>query len=107
MLDLEQQAVITARSTMADSSRSGSRAETGWGMAPSFQVGRVAWAGDAAHLVSPAGGMGLNAGIADADNLRLRPWVSSEKHNVVAIDVDEVSGREFHLARPWQHMLPD
>ena len=43
----------------------------------------------------------------DADNLRLRPWVSSEKHNVVAIDVEEVSGREFHLARPWQHMLPD
>jgi uncharacterized protein len=41
-----------------------------------------------------------------ADNLRLRPWVSSEKHNVVAITVEEVSGREFHLARPWQHMLP-
>lgn len=43
----------------------------------------------------------------NADNLRLRPWVSSEKHNVVGIDVEEVSGREFHLARPWQHILPD
>ena len=42
----------------------------------------------------------------NADNLRLRPWVSSDKHNVVAITVEEVTGREFHLARPWQHMLP-
>jgi uncharacterized protein len=42
----------------------------------------------------------------DADNLRLRPWVSSEKHNVVAITVEDISGRQFHLARPWQHMLP-
>lgn len=44
--------------------------------------------------------------VRQADNLRLRPWVSSAKHNVVAIAVEEVSGREFHLARPWQHMLP-
>jgi hypothetical protein len=43
----------------------------------------------------------------DTDNLRLRPWVSSEKFNVVAIEVSEISGREFHLARPWRHMLPD
>lgn len=42
----------------------------------------------------------------DADNLRLRPWVSTEKFNVVAIDIDEVSGRDFHLARPWRHMMP-
>lgn len=42
----------------------------------------------------------------DADNLRLRPWVDSEKYNVVAISVDEISGREFHLSRPWLHMVP-
>jgi nitroimidazol reductase NimA-like FMN-containing flavoprotein (pyridoxamine 5'-phosphate oxidase superfamily) len=42
----------------------------------------------------------------DTDNLRLRPWVTSEKFNVVAISVQEISGREFHLARPWRHMLP-
>ncbi|MFB9733094.1 pyridoxamine 5'-phosphate oxidase family protein [Ornithinimicrobium kibberense] len=42
----------------------------------------------------------------DADNLRLRPWVSSAKFNVVAITVEEVSGRDFHLARPWRHMMP-
>ncbi|GAA5160518.1 pyridoxamine 5'-phosphate oxidase family protein [Ornithinimicrobium tianjinense] len=43
----------------------------------------------------------------DTDNLRLRPWVSEEKFNVVSIRVEEISGREFHLARPWRHMLPE
>ena len=42
----------------------------------------------------------------DTDNLRLRPWVSTDKFNVVAITVQEISGREFHLARPWRHMVP-
>jgi 2-polyprenyl-6-methoxyphenol hydroxylase-like FAD-dependent oxidoreductase len=37
--------------------------------APRFQVGRVFLAGDAAHLNSPAGGMGMNAGIQDVHNL--------------------------------------
>ncbi|RIK11865.1 MAG: pyridoxamine 5'-phosphate oxidase family protein [Acidobacteria bacterium] len=43
----------------------------------------------------------------DADNLRLRPWTSPDKHNVVAIAVEEISGRRFHLARPWRHMRPE
>jgi 3-(3-hydroxy-phenyl)propionate hydroxylase len=34
-----------------------------------FSVGRVALAGDAAHLNSPNGGMGMNCGIHDAVNL--------------------------------------
>lgn len=42
----------------------------------------------------------------DADNLRLRPWIATPKHNVVAIEVTELSGREFVLARPWEHYLP-
>lgn len=37
--------------------------------APSFRNGRVFIAGDAAHLSSPAGGMGMNSGIEDAYNL--------------------------------------
>ena len=34
-----------------------------------FRLGRVLLAGDAAHLNSPAGGMGMNSGIQDAHNL--------------------------------------
>ncbi len=37
--------------------------------APRFRSGRVLLAGDAAHLHSPAGGQGMNAGIQDAENL--------------------------------------
>jgi len=37
--------------------------------APTFRVGRVLLAGDAAHIHSPAGGLGMNAGIQDAHNL--------------------------------------
>ena len=38
-------------------------------MAASYVIGRVALAGDAAHVNSPAGGMGLNGGIHDAFEL--------------------------------------
>ncbi len=37
--------------------------------AASFREGRILLAGDAAHLNSPAGGQGMNAGIQDAHNL--------------------------------------
>lgn len=36
---------------------------------PRFRAGRVLLAGDAAHINSPAGGQGMNAGIQDAHNL--------------------------------------
>lgn len=41
------------------------------------------------------------------DQLRLRPWVVTRKAHVMAIRVAEISGRRFHLAKPWEHMLPD
>lgn len=36
---------------------------------PQFRVGRVLLAGDAAHVHSPTGGLGMNGGIQDAHNL--------------------------------------
>ena len=38
-------------------------------VASTFRSGRVVLAGDASHLHSPAGGLGMNTGIADAANL--------------------------------------
>jgi nitroimidazol reductase NimA-like FMN-containing flavoprotein (pyridoxamine 5'-phosphate oxidase superfamily) len=44
---------------------------------------------------------------ADAtDQLPLRPWVDTTKVNVIAIEVEEVSARAFHLTRPWMHLRP-
>lgn len=41
-------------------------------LAPTYRVGRVLLAGDAAHQHSPAGGQGMNLGIQDAANLSWR-----------------------------------
>ncbi len=41
-----------------------------------------------------------------AENVPLRPWVGTNKANVVEITVTEVSGRRFNLSRPWTHILP-
>ncbi len=40
-----------------------------------------------------------------ADNVPLRPWVPTEKWNVVEIEVSEISGRGFDLSRPWRHLI--
>jgi nitroimidazol reductase NimA-like FMN-containing flavoprotein (pyridoxamine 5'-phosphate oxidase superfamily) len=41
-----------------------------------------------------------------AERLPVRPWVGTPKTVVVAIQVDEISGRRFTLSRPWLRDLP-
>ena len=41
-----------------------------------------------------------------SENVPLRPWVSTQKYNVVEILPSAVSGRRFALSRPWQHVRP-
>ena len=41
------------------------------------------------------------------EKLPLRPWVNTPKFSVVAITVNDVSGRYFDLTRPWTHMRVD
>ncbi len=42
----------------------------------------------------------------EVEQLPLRPWVDTAKFNVIAVEVDEVTGRHFELSRPWLHMRP-
>lgn len=73
-----------------------------------FEIDRLDDPGEAAWSVVARGRATVLSGDAarQADNLRLRPWVDTDKFNVVAIEVDELTGREFRLSRPWRQMLP-
>jgi nitroimidazol reductase NimA-like FMN-containing flavoprotein (pyridoxamine 5'-phosphate oxidase superfamily) len=42
-----------------------------------------------------------------AESLPLRPWVGTDKHDVVEIVPEVVSGRRFELSRPWLHLRVD
>lgn len=42
----------------------------------------------------------------ETEQLPLRPWVNTAKFNTIAIEVDEITGRQFSLTRPWLHMKP-
>lgn len=73
-----------------------------------FEIDNVDNATDTAWSVIARGRAVLLEG-AEAratDNLRLRPWVPTQKFNVIAIKVTEITGREFALARPWRQMMP-
>ena len=41
------------------------------------------------------------------EQLPLRAWIGSEKHDVVEIVPSVVTGRRFHLNRPWRHLRID
>ncbi|MGA5324361.1 FAD-dependent monooxygenase [Streptomyces seoulensis] len=89
--------------------------------APTYRVGRVFLAGDAAHVHSPAGGQGMNTGLQDAANLswklaavlegradeRLLDTYNTERHPV-GRTVLRSSGALIRLAmahRPWTKAL--
>lgn len=61
---------------------------------PRFRRGRVVLAGDAAHINSPAGGQGMNAGIQDAHNLawKLARAVDGDAEALLASYDDERRG---------------
>jgi len=40
-----------------------------------------------------------------AEEIPLRPWVSTPKYNVVEIRPTEITGRAFALSRPWLHLI--
>jgi 3-(3-hydroxy-phenyl)propionate hydroxylase len=93
----------------------------------SFRHGRVLFAGDAAHLNSPAGGMGMNSGLHDAQCLadHLLPVLSGEddglldrydrRRRTIALDeVQKLSARNYRRHREtdpqkraeiWQDLL--
>jgi hypothetical protein len=58
------------------------RFELKHGQVPQYRAGRVFLAGDAAHIHSPAGALGMNTGIQDAINLGWKLVACSRQHGV-------------------------
>lgn len=65
---------------------------------PRLRYGRILFAGDSAHLISPAGGQGMNQGIQDAENLAwsLAAVLRGADANAM---LDGYSAERMHAAR--------
>ncbi len=62
-------------------------------LAATYRQGRVFLAGDAAHLNSPSGGMGMNGGIHDAFNLAAKLVAALREGNERGLDLYEAQRR--------------
>jgi 2-polyprenyl-6-methoxyphenol hydroxylase-like FAD-dependent oxidoreductase len=67
--DIRQRWLKLLFGDVSSTSAWGSRFRLHRRIAREYRTGRVLLAGDAAHLISPIGGQGLNAGFGDAENL--------------------------------------
>jgi 3-(3-hydroxy-phenyl)propionate hydroxylase len=65
-------------------------------MTRTFQQGRVFLAGDAAHLVPPFGGQGMNCGLRDAHNLAWKLWLVLQKQAAATLLDTYTSERQAH-----------
>jgi 2-polyprenyl-6-methoxyphenol hydroxylase-like FAD-dependent oxidoreductase len=88
-LDLEEVRDVTRRALGTDfgmhDARWLSRFHSDERQVPQYRVGRVFLAGDAAHVHSPAGGQGMNAGLQDAANLSWK--LAAAVHGTAAPDL--------------------
>ena len=70
-----------------------------------FNVGRVFLAGDAAHLNSPNGGLGMNCGVHDAVNLALKIFETWNSDNLSVFDL--YTRQRKAVATKYIHRLSD